>query len=236
MIELPPLIGHRGAAAQAPENTLLSFKKAAGLGARWVEPDAHLTRDGSLAVIHDSTLNRTTNGRGKVLETPDLVLAGLDAGQGEPVPLLSHLLQLARQLSLGINIELKGEKGQAEATVDALARALDGHTGPVLLSSFNNDMMDEAKRTLPHVPRGVLFSRLPKNWRNRAQELQAVSVHLSDRHVKQATIETIKASGFACAVYTVNDPDRAKTLWSWGVDAIFSDLPSPMAALLRNKP
>ena len=236
MIELPPLIGHRGAAAQAPENTLASFKKAADLGARWVEPDVHLTRDGSLAVIHDSTLNRTTNGRGKVLETPDSVLARLDAGQGEPVPLLSQLLQLAEEFGLGINVELKGEKGQAEATVDALARTLDGHTGPVLLSSFNNDMMDKAKAALQHVPRGVLFSRLPKNWRERAEKLQAASIHLSDRHAKQAVIETIKAAGFACAIYTVNDPDRAKTLWSWGVDAVFSDLPSPMAALLRNKP
>jgi len=235
MITLSPIIGHRGAAALAPENTLASFRKAAELGVRWVEPDVHLTLDGELAVIHDPTLDRTTNGHGKVIQATANDLSKLDAGNGEPVPLLRHLLKLAEELSLGVNIELKGEESHADATILALTKALQGHRAPVLISSFQDAMMDAAFAALSHIPRGVLHSRLTKTWNRRAKALQASSIHLSDRWVKQRHVEEIKAQGYACAIYTVNSPDRAETLWSWGVDAIFSDLPLPMLELLDKK-
>ena len=235
MITLPSIIGHRGAAALSPENTLVSFMKAAELGAQWIELDVHLAKGANLAVIHDATLERTTNGKGEVIRTSSEVLAKLDAGNGEPVPLLTQALTMADDLALGVNIELKGKSAYAEATVEALAACLKDHKGPVLISSFEDAMMVQALAKLPHVPRGALFSQLPENWATCAKAMAVSSIHLSNRHVRQSHVEDIKAAGYAVAVYTVNDPARAVALWQWGVDAIFSDLPPTMHKLLNNK-
>jgi len=234
MISLATIIGHRGAAAQVAENTLVSFNRAAELGAAWIELDVRLTGDGKLAVFHDATLERTTNGRGRIDETDTQTLSQLDAGDGQPVPLLDQALVLARNRHLGVNIEIKGRPESARQTVTVLSQALSGHNEPILISSFKAAFLTQAMVQLPHLPRGLLFKGLPTDWRTRAESLAATSIHCRNREITQDQVEAIKAEGYLCAVFTVNDPQRAKTLWSWGVDSVFSDLPPPMAALLRN--
>ncbi len=154
MSELPKIIGHRGAAALAPENTLGGFGKAKEAGAEWVEFDVRITRDSRLAVIHDADLERTTNGRGKVADHDMAALGALDAGSwfaagggyaGEKVPSLEETLELLGDLGLGANIEVKPtpgrerEAGRRAALIAARPGRRD--VGLPLLSSFNTEVL-----------------------------------------------------------------------------------------------
>src|SRR5918994_4367388 len=133
-LDLPQIIGHRGACAYAPENTLASIRKAAAQGARWVEFDVRLTREGDHVLRHDDDVKRTTNGRGRVLDLGIGELAALDAGAwfggafaGERVPTLVETIALLGELNLGANIEIKTGAPEARATAEALGRILDAH-------------------------------------------------------------------------------------------------------------
>jgi glycerophosphoryl diester phosphodiesterase len=128
---LPPVVGHRGAAAHAPENTLAGLRAAKALGCRWVEFDVRLTADGALILCHDSRLDRTTDRTGRIAALPLAAFRGADAGirfgarfAGEPIPTLDEALSLARELGLGVNIEIKADRGLAAATAVAVAACL----------------------------------------------------------------------------------------------------------------
>ena len=138
-------IGHRGAMGHAPENTLKSVAKALELGAPWVEIDVFYI-DGHLVVIHDSRLERTTNGSGHVLDKPFSYLRTLDAGDGEKIPTLEEVLDLMAARA-GINIELKGP-GTAEPVVRLLREKLtqNRYEEKILLSSFDHDEIAKAKQ------------------------------------------------------------------------------------------
>ena len=130
-LRLPRVIGHRGAAGRAPENTLAGLRHAAQLGASWVEFDVRLSADGAPVVMHDSTLRRTTGAPGRVSTTPMETLASLDAGAwfdprfaGECVPSLEAALGCARELGLGAIVELKPAPGRAADLVESALRAI----------------------------------------------------------------------------------------------------------------
>ena len=132
-LSLPPVIGHRGAAGAAPENTLASIRKARELGATWIEFDVKLTKDGHPILFHDDCLERTTDGRGAVAATTLAEIRRLDAGgwfgpafRGEPVPTLEQALALCVELRLGINVEIKPCAGrEAETAQVTVATLLD---------------------------------------------------------------------------------------------------------------
>src|SRR5262249_10835305 len=151
-LDLPKVIGHRGACAYAPENTLASIRKAAALGARWVEFDVRLTREGDLVLMHDGDVKRTTDGHGRVLQLSVPELQALDAGAwfggaygGERVPSLAEAIALLGELGLGANIEIKTDAFEASATAEALARILADHwprsSLAPLVSSFVTDAL-----------------------------------------------------------------------------------------------
>jgi len=242
-IELPVVIGHRGARAHAPENTLVGFRAAARLGVRWVELDARLTADSRLAVIHDATLDRTTDGAGPVRAATMATIAALDAGSwfgpdftGEPVPALEEALGLIAELGMGVNIELKADPALAEATAAAVARAVAAawpSSAPLpLLSSFEPACLSALHRIAGGLPRGVVMRRAGTGWRNLVRAADAASLHLDHSALDRATVETVKAEGLTLATFTVNDADRARTLVGWGVDALFSDRPRAVAQAL----
>ena len=145
---LPPVIGHRGAAGEAPENTLVGLRRAHALGCKWVEFDVRLTADGELILLHDDRLERTTNGRGHARELTLAAIRRFDAGAwfdplfvGEPVPTLDEAIALLAELGLGANIELKSEPGDALATARAAIEILSrswptASAGPVSLKFF----------------------------------------------------------------------------------------------------
>lgn len=244
-IDLPPLIGHRGAAAEAPENTLASFRQAAVAGARWVEFDVKLSADGVPLVIHDARLDRTTSGRGLVRATPFASIRRLDAGSwfhhrfaGERVPTLDEAIALGLELGLGMNVELKPCPGRAEATarttIEALARygaALDGR---VLISSFEPRCLAVAEALAPALPRGHLCRVVPPDWPAALARHGCATLHVDHLRVGRRRLTALREAGAQALVYTVNDPVRARTLLAQGATAVFTDRVSDVARGLRD--
>jgi len=239
---LPRVIGHRGAAAHAPENTLASIRKAAALGVRWVEFDVRLTRDGDLVLMHDDTLERTAGTRGRVLDLTAAELAALDAGAwfggayaGERVPTLAAAIALLAELGLGANIEIKAAAAEARSTAEALARILDAHwpnaSPPPLISSFEIGALEAMQALAPRWPRGLLLQRLDGDWRVLLDRLDAATLNLDHKPLTEAAVAAARAAGRPVLCYTVNDPARARDLFAWGVTGVFTDRPDAILAV-----
>jgi glycerophosphoryl diester phosphodiesterase len=234
MNPLPSLIGHRGARNEAPENTLAGIARAAELGATWVELDVKLCGDDRLVLMHDETLERTTDGTGAVADTPWEVLAALDAGSwfdprfaGERVPLLIEAIDCLAALGLGANIEIKPCPGREEETGRAVAEEVTtswpvGLPAPVL-SSFKEASLAAARAAAPDLPRGLLVGDLPGDWIGRMAELQCATLHVGQRALDEAQVREVKAAGVPLMAWTINEVERARELWGWGVDAIATD-------------
>lgn len=229
MLALPPVIGHRGAAAHAPENTLASFAKAAELGCRMVEFDVRLTRDGVPIVFHDDTLERRTDGFGPVGARNLAELKRLDAGQGERIPTLDEVLTLCLGHCLAVNIEIKPDRGAERATalaaLHAAGRLWPSDRPSPLVSSFSAIALAAAAEAAPAWPRGMLVERVPADWRARAERLGCRAIHAHHRWLSASRAAAIRAAGYALLAYTVNTPTRATVLWTRGVVAVFSDAP-----------
>lgn len=239
---LPPLIAHRGGGTLAPENTLAGLRTAVRYGYRGVEFDVMLSGDGTPLLIHDETLERTTNGRGHVVDTPDAALFALDAGSwfapafvDERIPRFSEAAALCRQLGLWANVEIKPAAGHEEATGEAVARqteALWQGGEPPLLSSFSTVALEAAWRTAPALPRGLLVRAIPADWRAQVEALGCASLHCNAARNELARIREVLAAGVAVVCYTVNDQVRARELLRAGAAVITDrlDLLAPDAA------
>jgi len=230
----PRIIGHRGGGTLAPENTLAGIRKAAAMGFGAVEFDVMLSSDKVPVLIHDETLERTTNGRGKVADTPFAGLTGLDAGawfgsayHGETLPSFGQAGKLCVKLGLWANVEIKPARGferETGAVTAKLARELwRGVTVSPLLSSFQPAALESARAAAPDLSRGFLVYRLDRGWREVARDLDCVSVHCDCRHLTAAQISEVHEAGFWLLCYTVNDSESARRLLSWGVDGILTD-------------
>ena len=242
-LSLPRVIGHRGAADRAPENTLAGFRRAAELGCRWVEFDVRLSRDGRPILLHDATLGRTTDGRGAAARKPLDELRRRDAGawfgtefRGEPIPTLDGTLALLHQLGLGGNIELKASRGReavlAVAVNGVVRRFGAASLPPLLVTSFSVPALAAMAREAPLIPRGLLVGRLPSNWHAVATRLGAVAIAIDHARLRPDAARAVRAMGLALLIYTVNDPIRARELFAWGVDAVISDAPDIILAML----
>lgn len=234
---LAAVIGHRGAAGHAPENTVTSVRRAAGLGARWVEIDVRLTADGRLVLMHDASLERTTNGAGLVAEATLAEIAALDAGAwyapefaGELVPTLEEFLDACRELDLRANIEIKAGETQAVEVGVALGTFLESefpaHDSPALISSISTAALDSVLGATNRFPCGVVCpGAIPRDAELAAWCDRFASVHASAAGMTEADVERAKSQGFVVMAFTVNDAETAARLYGWGVDAIFSDYP-----------
>jgi glycerophosphoryl diester phosphodiesterase len=233
---LPKVIGHRGAAAYAPENTLEGLREAARRGARWVEFDAKLTGDGVVILMHDDTLDRTTSGGGAVSQISHGEIGRLDAGawfgaawRGARVPRLADALVLLVELDMQANIEIKPCTGREVETAQAVVEVVR-HSWPAarplpLLSSFSRASLGKAHAEAPDIPRGLLIWEFIADWDVAAAAFGCVSIHCADQHLTPSWADQIRKAGYGLAVYTVNDPVRARQLQGWGVQCLFTDRP-----------
>lgn len=230
----PSVIAHRGGGKFAPENTLSAIRQGHAMGFRGVEFDVMLSQDSMPLLIHDETLERTTNGHGRVADTTMRSLGQLDAGAWfgaefahEPLPSFESATRLCLALGLWANIEIKPAGGHAVATgriTAALAQRLwRGATLAPLLSSFQPAALAAARESAPKLPRGLLFDAVPSDWRTQLQALECVSLHCNADTISADTVREVHAAGYAIAVWTVNDAAAAQRLFAWGVDAIFTD-------------
>jgi glycerophosphoryl diester phosphodiesterase len=247
-------MGHRGAKALAPENTLSSMKAAAEAGATWVEFDVMLTSDREPVLFHDDTLQRTTGVTGEMARTPLATVRGLDASPGfarrygvvkgkafagRPdcrVPSLEETAACLLDLGLTPNVEIKPTPGLAALTAEvALTRLLDlwpEDRPPPLVSSFERVSLAAARRVAPHWPRGLLAEACPPDWRRAMVELDCASLHLDWRRTRAADVAAAKAAGYAVAVYTVNGLRAGRRLLDKGVDCLITDRPDLLISAL----
>lgn len=230
------VIGHRGAAAYAPENTLVSFDKALTMGCNVIEFDVMLSQDGEPFVIHDDVLKRTTNGKGDVGKVSAAYLQSLDAGKwfskrfkGEKLPHFRDVINWLIFSNTQANVEIKPYPGTVEETAVAVLSHINQYwpvTKPLpLVSSFEIKALKLCRSLSPELPIGLLLDNWQENWQQLASELQCYSIHLNRRAINAERVKMIKEAGYKVFVYTVNRKRLAKKLLDWGVDAVFSDYP-----------
>jgi len=230
----PRVVAHRGGGALAPENTLAGIRTGAARGLKMVEFDAKLSADNVAFLLHDDDVDRTSDGRGPAARMDYAALARLDAGSwfgaafaGERMPTLGETADACRRAGLAANIEIKPCPGRETLTGEVVARDAArlwrAHALAPLLSSFSYDALRAARDAAPALPRGLLFSTLPPDWREQAASLACVSLHVDHRVLDEARVRDIKAAGLRILTYTVNDRARARELAAWGVDAICTD-------------
>jgi glycerophosphoryl diester phosphodiesterase len=226
-LPLPRWIAHRGGGSLAPENTLAGIRVAARLGFKAVEFDVMLSGDGTPVLIHDETLERTTNGAGCVCDTPDSLLFSLDAGQGERIPRLAEAAALCREFGILANVEIKPAAGHERATAAVVARQTAdlwrGAAVQPLLSSFSLAALAVARDLAPEILRGVLFEDPPRDWLAEVQRLQAVSLHCDAGLVGDEVLAVAREHDIPVYCYTVNAPERAEALFARGVSGLFTD-------------
>ncbi|WP_284310047.1 glycerophosphoryl diester phosphodiesterase [Labrys miyagiensis] len=232
---IPRVIGHRGAAAHAPENTLEAICCAAAFGVEMVEVDVQLTRDEVPVIIHDDTLDRTTTGTGPVFERSWKEIRELDAGAsfgrafaGEHIPTLQDVLALCRELKLGLNVEIKPYPGTDLRTAEIALSVLENFgplEGSLLVSSFSVESLRTAHSLAPHLPLGYLIHDRPDNWAAIADEVGAATINFDHTSETPQTIAAYAATGRPLLSYTVNTAARAKELFDLGVAGVFTDFP-----------
>ncbi|MDC4232231.1 glycerophosphoryl diester phosphodiesterase [Actinomyces sp. B33] len=250
MTDYPRIYAHRGAPTLAPENTIAAFSKAMEAGATWIEFDVDVIADGSLIVIHDDTLDRTTNGSGRYYGLDYSAIRRLDAGawfsdtyRFERIPEAADVISFANASHLGMNLEIKpcyGGMELRETLVENLRVAVSQVADPsrLIVSSFDHEALARFHRACPQIALGWLFERHGQpgpTWQEGAADLGCVAVHPSVEGLTRAEVEQIREAGFDCNVWTVNDVDRAIELASWGVTGVFTDRPQdfPAEALTR---
>ena len=233
-LKLPPVIGHRGAAAYAPENTIESILTAVEMGAKWVEVDVKLTRDSVPVIMHDDDLDRTTNGHGPIAQMTLADLNNLEAGSwfsdsfaGIRIPTLEEVIDVVLEHDLGINLEIKPcpgrEKETAEAMLDVMARIWD-EPDRLLISSFSHVSLEIAMELAEEWPRGLLLeSEWPENWRELGEYLNVTTMNIDGRTANREMVEELIDLQKPVLAYTINDPQLARSLRQWGVDAMFTD-------------
>lgn len=230
----PRVIAHRGGGVLAPENTLAAMKLARNLGFLGVEFDVKLTEDGTPILMHDETLERTTDGHGPVAETGYADIADLDAGAwfgneyiGELVPSFAAASAFCREVGLWANVEIKPSPGTERETGEVVARLAKmlwaGADLPPLLSSFSPLALEAAAVEAPELPRALLVTEIPGNWQALMQRLQCIALHVSYPHLNAEHVKHVHGSGYGVLAYTVNDSELALDLLEWQVDALVTD-------------
>lgn len=227
----PLAVAHRGAAGVAPENTMTSFKTAYEQDCDAIELDVHLTFDQEIVVCHDDTVNRTTNGKGRIRALTLDQIRQLDAGSwrdlqftGEKIPRLSEVLEWL-PLDIGLNIELKDSAGgMLETQVINMVRKFD-RMESVLFTSFDHKMLYRLKKQAPEAKIGLVYGAKLLNPMQLVQDfgLEVFSLHPNYRMIDKADVETLKQHGLQVFVWTVNQANDIQQMKEIKVSGIISD-------------
>lgn len=231
------LIAHRGASFYAPENTLAAMRKAKQMGAEWVEIDVALSKDRELVIVHDDTVDRTTNGTGAVFELNLAELKALDAGswfspdyKGEKIPTLDELVELVLELDLNLQLELKPSLGNDKELAEIALERFEAiwpakKLANIFITSFSQISLTLAATRLPHIPRAIAFMDIPENPHEELAKADAHIIHLLDQDYSLKDFEAFAQSGVEFAVAIVNDPVRGNELLKMGCQTLITDKP-----------
>lgn len=230
----PRTAAHRGAGNLAPENTMAAFRLGHWHGYRMVEIDVTLSADGVAFLLHDDTLDRTTNGTGRADALTWREMSLLDAGgwhsqafAGEPLVTLAAVARWSLAHGVAVNVEIKRTPGRERETgaavaLDAAALWRDAATGP-LVSSFSEAALEAARDSAPQLPRAYLTDELPADWRDRVTVLDCIAIDVEHTLLTKARVDEFHTAGLRVVTWTVNDPARVDALLEWGVDTVITD-------------
>jgi glycerophosphoryl diester phosphodiesterase len=230
----PRIFAHRGGGKLAPENTLAAIAVGQSLGFSAHEFDVKLSKDGVAILLHDATLERTTNGKGRAADLTFADLEKLDAGEwyseafiGEHVPSFERAAHLLRSKDTMANVEIKPTPGSERETglkVAADAREFwKGAAVQPILSSFSFDALMAAKEAAPALWRGWLVDEIKDEDWGRLKTLGAVSLHTNQKKIRAEDVKRLKSEGYRVMLYTVNEVETAERLFDMGVDGLFTD-------------
>jgi glycerophosphoryl diester phosphodiesterase len=239
-------IAHRGARHGAPENTMAAFRLAAEMGAGGLELDVQLCKDGEAVVIHDFTVDRTTDGRGQVKDFTLTELQSLDAGgwyaaqfAGQRVPTLAQVLhELGPRLT--INIELKTVTLRSDGLEAEVVRLVEdtGMVSQVIVSSYNPVALWRVRRLNPYVSTGILYAPdMPRYLRDRWLQplVRPAALHPRWDMIDQQTVSAAHRQGLKMIPWTCEEPDAMRRLADWGVDGIITGRPDLLYDLLYSE-
>jgi glycerophosphoryl diester phosphodiesterase len=227
---------HRGASAVAPENTLAAFRAAADQGAKWVELDVALLADGTLVVIHDESVDRTTSGQGSLgsLTYPDL--ANLDAGTwfdpqfaAERLPTLEQVIAVLGDLGLSANVEIKqhAHHKTLDQLVDAVRTAIATRRPEteIMISSFDPDCLKAMAALEPDLEMAMLWVQPPQDWEAQLAAIPATTIHLYFKALSIGFLEQALEKNIKVRAWTSNDPAELYSFWNAGLTGVISDNP-----------
>lgn len=227
---------HRGSSALAPENTIAAFRRAADDGAKWVELDVALNADGELIVIHDDSVERTSNGSGNLgaLSTADI--QALDAGSwfgaafaGEKIPTLDEVIVALGALGLNINVEIKQHPHHQslEQLTTAVAAALAKRPAhmQIMISSFDPECLKAMHKLTPELELAMLWVRVPDDWEAKLAAIPATSIHAHYKSLCIGLLEQTSAKDIKVRAWTSNDPVELASFWHAGLTGVITDDP-----------
>lgn len=217
---------HRGASAEFPENTLAAFSRAIELGVYGIELDVHLSSDGVPVIIHDDSVDRTTNGTGSVKDVTVEELQKLDAGDGEKIPTLAEVLDLVGD-KLHVDIEVKANRAGA-----AVLDEVRGRDTRWLISSFDWDVLRYVRSQDADAELWPLTIGASDDAIAVVRELDAKALAILHAGLDDDIVAMLREEGVGFWVWTVNDPDRAKTCVEWGAIGICTDDPATIQRAL----
>ena len=223
------LTGHRGAAKLEPENTLLSLQTAIDLGVDQIEIDVHLTSDQHLVVIHDTTVDRTTDGQGAIADFTLAEIKQLDAGKGQRIPILQEVMDLVRGKVI-LQIELKGPDTAAPVihTVEK-----NGMQSEVLLTSFVHERLREAHQLNPNLRLGALWAAPPPDACEQTIDMGAEAIHIQHLNIDSQLVQKAHAHGLKIRAWNPDTVEEIQRVINLGVDAIGSNRPDLLIATGR---
>jgi glycerophosphoryl diester phosphodiesterase len=236
------VIAHRGASGHAPENTLAAFKRAVALGATFIETDLQLTRDSRFVAMHDATVDRTTNGQGKVRDMTLVELRRLDAGSwfgseftGERIPTLDEILEFSKKNDVVFYLELKpgGSWGGEHALIGALRES--GEIPRSVVISFDADILAGLRRIEPTLMTGLLYDGQIEEPLKKALEVGARQLAVRGDLVTPALLKDARKRDLQVVCWTVNHPAHIRMLMAAGVDGIMSDYPDRLVAAQKKE-
>lgn len=250
MTDFPRIFAHRGASSLAPENTIAAFSKAMEVGATWFEFDVDIIGDGTLIVIHDDRLQRTTTGTGGYYTLGFSDIRRLDAGSWfsdtyrfERIPEALDAIEFGNAARMGMNLEIKPCRGGTrlrDTLIENLSVIVDKveDTERFIVSSFDHELLAAFHASRPHIHLGWLMdAQEPEtlNWEEGATQLGCRAIHPGVEGLTKDDVTRMRDAGFDVNVWTVNDVQQAAELASWGVTGIFTDRPQdfPVDALKR---
>ena len=230
------VIGHRGAAAYAPENTLISFQKASELGCKYIEFDVAQSRDEELFCFHDDSLFRTTGAAGEFANIDASEIKSLDAGQwfsnkfrGTSIPTLQDAIFWLNQKNIQANIEIKPVNGQIMSISKSVIHTVTKYWSPAkplpLLSSLNYKVLQLLHKMAPDMPIAYVLNAWPDDWLQRMQKINCKVLNINKKIATLSKVKQALAADIEVNVFTVNRRSQAKKFFRWGVSHVFSDHP-----------